>query len=86
MINKEIRNIELEKFYLEKGMDKTLILKQNETEEDANDGYKCVCTYCLSNSRTCPHSCCVDGKPCPQYKDNQKEINKDKLIKGDEVK
>ena len=43
----------------------------------------CICCYCLNNTpkfKGCTHSCCKDGKPCKDYKQNDARINKDKTL------
>ena len=79
VIDKEVRRIEYEKFYVEKGIDVELLIKEYETEKDALDGYICVCCYC-DNNRGCSRSCCKDGKPCKEYKENVTSITRDKEL------
>lgn len=78
-INKDLRRIEYERFYVENDINLEKLIKEHETEEGKNDGYMCVCCYC-SNNVKCSRSCCKDGKPCKDYKEDVESINRDKEL------
>ena len=84
VLDKEIRRVEYEKFYVENNIDVEKLIKEYETEKDANDGYMCICCYCTNNVK-CPRSCCKDGKPCKDYKENVISITRDKELTLAEV-
>lgn len=74
------------KFYKAYGIDETNLLKKYETVKNAEDGYMCICCYCLQQSKCLPirgvKECCKTGIPCKDFKPNNEDINKEALISG----